>query len=48
MGKGSGFGDDSLEEYFKGDASIAESTRKLSLELSRLGTEHSLGRGVSR
>jgi hypothetical protein len=41
-GKGSGSGDDSLEEYFGSDASLPES-RELSMELSQLGTE----RGIS-
>jgi hypothetical protein len=37
-----------LSDLFPSHASLPESPRELSLELSRLGTEHGLGPGVSR
>lgn len=44
--KGSRFKDDSLKEYFKGDALLTELLRELSLKFSRLGTEYGLNYSV--
>ena len=44
--KGFRFKDDSLKEYFKGDALLIESLRELSLKFSRLGTEYGLNYSV--